>query len=138
MIIINNVLGEDPFTPGGTSTEVTIPSLMVSFEVAEILLDVLAEGEDVNVTLEDSDGSTQKDGSFDNGIIVHEYVHGLTNRLTGGANNSGCLSGDEQMGEGWSDYYAIMMTMDLSVDNPVSQTLWELSPVETRVDGNGI
>ncbi len=137
MIIINNVLGEDPFTPGGTSDEVNIPSLMVSFEVAEILLDALDEGEEVNVTLEDSDGSTQKDGSFDNGIIVHEYVHGLTNRLTGGANNSGCLFGDEQMGEGWSDYYAIMMTMDLSVDNPVYRPMGTFASGDP-VDGNGI
>ena len=52
------------------------------------------------------------DGSFDNGVVVHEYVHGLSNRLTGGRTQAGCLGNAEQMGEGWSDYYAMMMTMD--------------------------
>ncbi len=48
------------------------------------------------------------DSGFDNGIIVHEYAHGVSNRLTGGSHNTGCLSNTEQMGEGWSDWYALM------------------------------
>lgn len=50
----------------------------------------------------------QKDGDADNGVIAHEYTHGISNRLTG--TGSGCLSNAEQMGEGWSDYYALMVT----------------------------
>ncbi len=50
------------------------------------------------------------DGDFDNGIIVHEYAHGITNRLTGGAGASGCLGNAEQPGEGWSDWFALVMT----------------------------
>ncbi len=57
-------------------------------------------------------GSPQKDGDVDNGIIVHEYAHGISNRLTGGPSQAGCLSNAEQMGEGWSDYYGIMYTQD--------------------------
>lgn len=53
-----------------------------------------------------------QDGDFDNLVIVHEYGHGISIRLTGGAGNSGCLSGQEQMGEGWSDWYGLLMTMD--------------------------
>ena len=52
------------------------------------------------------------DGDFDNGVIVHEYGHGISNRLTGGPNNVGCLGNAEQQGEGWSDWYALMFTMD--------------------------
>ncbi len=52
-----------------------------------------------------------RDGDFDNVVIVHEYGHGISVRLTGGAANAGCLWNDEQMGEGWSDYYALMLTM---------------------------
>jgi len=55
-----------------------------------------------------------QDGDFDNLVIVHEYGHGISNRLTGGAGNSGCLGGQEQMGEGWSDWYGLLMTMDAS------------------------
>jgi hypothetical protein len=56
--------------------------------------------------------SFQLDGDFDNGIIAHEYGHGISNRLTGGRNNVGCLNNAEQMGEGWSDYIGLMMTME--------------------------
>jgi len=59
-------------------------------------------------------GSPQRDGDVDNGIIVHEYGHGISNRLTGGPAASGCLGNAEQMGEGWSDYYALMLTQDWS------------------------
>lgn len=57
-------------------------------------------------------GTPQRDGDVDNGIIVHEFGHGLSNRLTGGPAASGCLGNAEQMGEGWSDYYALMLTQD--------------------------
>lgn len=52
-----------------------------------------------------------KDGDFDNLVIVHEYGHGISNRLTGGPGSAGCLWNTEQMGEGWSDYFGLMMTM---------------------------
>src|SRR5690606_41030389 len=44
-------------------------------------------------------------------FIVHEYVHGISTRLTGGSLNSNCLRNDEQMGEGWSDYFGLILTM---------------------------
>jgi extracellular elastinolytic metalloproteinase len=49
-----------------------------------------------------------KDGAFEAGIVIHEYTHGLSNRLTGGPANSGCLNLLESggMGEGWGDFYA--------------------------------
>ena len=53
-----------------------------------------------------------RDGDFDNLVIVHEYGHGISNRLTGGAGTTGCLSNAEQMGEGWSDWYGLMLTME--------------------------
>ena len=53
-----------------------------------------------------------KDGDFDNMVIVHEYGHGISNRLTGGPGASGCLSNSEQMGEGWSDYFGAIMTIE--------------------------
>ena len=51
-----------------------------------------------------------RDGDLDAGIITHEYGHGISNRLTGGRLNVGCLGNQEQMGEGWSDYLAIALT----------------------------
>ncbi|KAH6561487.1 hypothetical protein BASA62_009790 [Batrachochytrium salamandrivorans] len=52
-----------------------------------------------------------RSGGLDNGIVLHEYAHGITSRLTGGAATSGCLSTDEAggMSEGWSDIMAMMV-----------------------------
>lgn len=49
-----------------------------------------------------------RDAAFEAGVIIHEYSHGLSTRLTGGGSNSGCLSGTESggMGEGWGDFLA--------------------------------
>ncbi|UNI18046.1 hypothetical protein JDV02_004343 [Purpureocillium takamizusanense] len=49
-----------------------------------------------------------RDCSFDANVVLHEYTHGLSTRLTGGPSNSGCLNGLESggMGEGWSDFMA--------------------------------
>lgn len=53
-----------------------------------------------------------RDGDFDNGIIAHEYGHGVSNRLVGGPSNVNCLGNAEQMGEGWSDYFGLMLSME--------------------------
>jgi len=57
---------------------------------------------------------TNRDGSVDNMVMVHEYGHGISTRLTGGSDNAGCLTNDEQMGEGWSDWYGAMLTISAS------------------------
>lgn len=53
-----------------------------------------------------------RDGDLDNVVIVHEYTHGISNRLTGGPGNVNCLNNAEQMGEGWGDWLGLMMTME--------------------------
>ena len=57
-------------------------------------------------------GNPKKDGDVDNGVICHEFAHGISNRLTGGPSQAACLQNAEQMGEGWSDYYALMYTQN--------------------------
>jgi subtilisin-like proprotein convertase family protein len=52
------------------------------------------------------------DSGLDNGVIAHEYAHGISIRLTGSPATSNCLSNAEQMGEGWSDWFAMMMTLE--------------------------
>lgn len=51
-----------------------------------------------------------RDGDFDNGVIVHEYGHGISNRLVGGPSNVSCLSNAQQPGEGLSDWWALVYT----------------------------
>ncbi|KAJ2193067.1 hypothetical protein IW144_004603 [Coemansia sp. RSA 522] len=54
-----------------------------------------------------------RDGSLEQDIVVHEFTHGISNRLTGGPSNADCLSTSEAggMGEGWSDIVPITMRM---------------------------
>lgn len=52
-----------------------------------------------------------RSASFDNSVVAHEYAHGVTNRITGGPSNVFCLNEPETAGEGWSDFFALMMTM---------------------------
>ncbi|KAH6561527.1 hypothetical protein BASA62_009779 [Batrachochytrium salamandrivorans] len=52
-----------------------------------------------------------RSGGLDNGIAIHEYVHGISLRLTGGPTASGCLDTKEARGlsEGWSDAIAMIV-----------------------------
>jgi len=54
----------------------------------------------------------RRDGDLDNGIVVHEYTHGISNRLVGGPSNVSCLTNAQQGGEGWSDWYALWFTVE--------------------------
>ncbi|MBK9177803.1 MAG: M36 family metallopeptidase, partial [Flavobacteriales bacterium] len=56
---------------------------------------------------------------LDNGVISHEYGHGVSNRLVGGPANVNCLTNVEQMGEGWSDYLALVMTIKAGDTGPM-------------------
>jgi len=53
--------------------------------------------------------SPRRDGDFENQIIIHEYGHGVSNRLTGNGNGLFALQSGG-MGEGWSDFWALMLT----------------------------
>jgi len=109
VIMVNNVAGA-PIAMGGTSA-VTIPSVMITDILGAQLRAELAAGNTVNLTLLGGGATQDRDGCFDNGVIAHEYGHGVSIRLTGGASNSDCLSNAEQMGEGWSDWLCLMLTM---------------------------
>ncbi len=111
VIIVNNVAGS-PFQMGGTSNTITIPSIMISQADGDIIKAQLQQGA-VNATISDGGVPNQyRDSDLDNGIIAHEYGHGISNRLTGGPSNSNCLQNAEQMGEGWSDWFGLMLTIE--------------------------
>lgn len=54
--------------------------------------------------------SPARDGDLDHGVIIHEYGHGISNRLVGGPSNTSCLGNTQQPGEGWSDWYGLALT----------------------------
>ena len=110
VIVMDNVPGEAPFIMGGgPDSSITIPAVMISYEDGIKIRTVLSAGSPVNVTLVNP---PFLDGDLDNGVICHEYTHGISNRLTGGPSTVACLFNTEQMGEGWSDYISLMTITD--------------------------
>jgi len=112
VVIVNNVAGGAiPMGEGADDASNTPPSVMVSQDIGEDIISALLSGESISASLLDTSGF-DLDGSFDNGIVAHEYGHGISIRLTGGASSTNCLQNAEQMGEGWSDWFGLMITME--------------------------
>jgi hypothetical protein len=97
---------------GASGGSVTIPTVMIGNSDGQIIKDQLAVPTAVTATVEPNPGSTDRDSDLDNGIIAHEYGHGISNRLVGGPSNVNCLGLSEQMGEGWSDFWTLVLTAD--------------------------
>ncbi|WP_295676999.1 T9SS-dependent M36 family metallopeptidase [uncultured Empedobacter sp.] len=106
-IIVNNVDGM--INMSGDDTTITIPAISISKADGDAIMQELQNKVVVNGSLLKPDESFI-DGSLDNGIIAHEYGHGISNRLTGPITNANCLNNLEQMGEGWSDFFGLMIT----------------------------
>lgn len=115
VIMMDTIPGEAPIIMSGSDNTITIPAVMISYETGDSMMKLLQQNTTVNVTLK---GGLFRDGDLDNGVIAHEYTHGISNRLTGGPSQAGCLQNAEQMGEGWSDYLALMVTTDWSKAQP--------------------
>lgn len=110
VIMVNNVPGA-LVTMAGDDNTINIPAVFISQSDGLLFSGQL--GNNLNVTL----SAALIDGDADNGVIVHEHSHGLSNRLTGGPSQASCLANAEQMGEGWSDYYCLMLTQDWATSN---------------------
>ncbi|WPO83909.1 T9SS-dependent M36 family metallopeptidase [Chryseobacterium sp. JJR-5R] len=107
-VIYNAASSAAPGNMGGTNANVYILAELIDNTEGEYIKSLLANNTTVNVSM---GYSTKQDGSFDNGVMIHEYGHGISNRLTG--NGYSCLQASqskEQMGEGWSDFFALMLT----------------------------
>lgn len=65
---------------------------------------------------------TPRSSSFETGIVIHEFVHGVSTRLVGGPDDADCLFGFQSgaMGEAWSDYYAASFLDDTVIAEWVS------------------
>lgn len=109
VIIMNNTGTSTQAMGGGTGAE-AIPAIMVSKPNGDAFVNQLNQGTTVNGTIVNPGDLTATDSDFDNMIIAHEYGHGISTRLVGGADNADCLWNAEQMGEGWSDWFGLMIT----------------------------
>lgn len=97
---------------GGTAGgQVNIPVIMLKKSQCDQIRQYAGNGLVASLVLPPSSGPDLLDGDFDNGIIAHEYGHGISNRLTGGPSNVDCLFNEEQMGEGWSDFFSLITAL---------------------------
>lgn len=71
-----------------------------------------------------------RDSDAENAIIIHEFGHGVSNRLTGGPSNANALNALQSsgMGEGWSDYFGLIFSQDATdlADDPRPFGNWVL------------
>ncbi|MBO0843433.1 MAG: M36 family metallopeptidase, partial [Nocardioides sp.] len=76
-----------------------------------------------------ADGYTPTSGAFDASVLLHEYTHGLSNRLVVDADGNSTLSSLQAgaMGEAWSDYYALdyLVTNGLQKDTSADGEVFE-------------
>ncbi|MCJ8154660.1 T9SS-dependent M36 family metallopeptidase [Chryseobacterium sp. SSA4.19] len=135
-IIYNNTAnGSALGNMGGDDPTITIPSILITNAEGEFIKTKLAAATTVNVNLR---ADTKYDGSFDNGIVTHEYGHGISNRMTGTGYN--CLNSNadkEQMGEGWSDFFALMLTNKAGDDASVPRGMATYASGQA-ITGDGI
>lgn len=109
VIVVNT--SNDIITMGsdGTQPIPKIPVVMLPSSSGNAIKNAIRQGQSVRVTLQaNSNDLVIRDANFDNGIVAHEYGHGISNRLTGGPSYTSCLNNDEQMGEGWSDFFTLV------------------------------
>lgn len=103
-VICNNTDGLVQMAGIDTLADPSIPTIMMQQGDCARFRTALQNGTTIEVSIEAPDFL---DSDFDNGIIAHEYGHGISTRLTGGASSPFCLTNNEQMGEGWSDFFTL-------------------------------
>lgn len=122
----SGMAGEDP--------TITIPSVLIE-NYEGVYMKNLLTSSNVNVTLKyDPVLQKMRDASFDNGIVAHEYGHGISTRLVGQLSSS---LNKEQMGEGWSDFFALMLTNRPGDNASVPRGIGTYASSEA-IDGGGI
>jgi cysteine-rich repeat protein len=108
VVVVNNQ-GNTLLNMAGVDPGLTIPAVFLAQGDGDAIRAQLGSG--VSAALV---SPADRDAALDNGVVVHEYGHGVSNRLTGGPANVSCLDAPESggMGEGWSDWWALVFTTD--------------------------
>ena len=97
------------FGKGGKENDAVIAYAQDSHQISGGLFIAPADGERPIMHIYLQKGATPvRDGDFDAGLVIHEYTHGLSSRLTGGPMDPNCLFEIETAGlsEGWGDFMA--------------------------------
>ncbi|GAW15807.1 hypothetical protein ANO14919_052290 [Xylariales sp. No.14919] len=114
---------------GGKDNDAVILSSQDTYGTDNALFSTPPDGENgMMLMLLWTQSSPRRDCAFEKDVVVHEFTHGLSGRLTGGPANSDCLDTEEAagMGEGWSDFFAIANALkdDWDKDTNVPLGAW--------------
>jgi extracellular elastinolytic metalloproteinase len=115
LVIAHHTTSDPPILSGSMDPAPTIPAIAVSQADGNAIKAGLPATGRVHRNLA---RPPMRDADFRSETIFHEYGHGVSNRLTGGPKEMNCLTGNEQAGEGWSDFLAITFLMNPAIDDP--------------------
>lgn len=106
IVILNNSTSDLPNTLDIVNPSLSIPVVGVNKGIGDQIRTALNNNQTVTSILPAIGFAiTKRNGSLDSQVILHEYTHAVSKRLMNNAQN-----GEEQMGEGWGDYFAINLT----------------------------
>lgn len=137
ILIVNNVAGE--INMSGADASISIPAYSINQADGDAIIAEMANST-INATFNAPTTPppfVNIDGDFDNGVVGHEYGHGINIRLVGGRFNSGCVNDTESMGEGWGDFIGKIIQLR-NVDNGIITNGTGTFVVGQATDGQGI
>jgi len=105
-VIIMNSFGP-LVSMSGENPDITIPVVLIQMDLEAKVRLQLIRGNTVTATLKRT-ATDNRDGTFDNAIIAHEFFHYVSGRLVG----DGMGLSNEQgrgLGEGWSDFASMLL-----------------------------
>ena len=78
-----------------------------------------------------------RDIGLDGTVVAHEFMHGISNRLTGGPANANALDALQSggMGEGWGDWFGLVLTAEATDTPDMPRPIGEWA---TATPGTGI
>ncbi|HEX8409233.1 MAG TPA: M36 family metallopeptidase, partial [Thermoanaerobaculia bacterium] len=113
------------------------PVLTMSWNGAAPMKEQLASSNTVTATMARPSTAIDRDGTLDNQIVAHEWGHYLSNRLIGNAAGLSTLQ-SRGMGEGWSDFLAMMLTVRADdTANPTNANFNGVYATGTYADSGG-
>ena len=120
VIFRNATNGQTNVTQGG----VNLPSYMVTGADGNTLI-AAANGAGLNVHMARVT-KPALDGAIDSGIVAHEWGHFIQHRLIAAGNQDLCGSCQGAgMGEGWSDFHALLMLVRAEDKNAAGNDHWQ-------------
>ena len=127
---------------GAVGDQVTIPVVFLGLNDCNAIRMQMSTGPvTVEYRTEEFIGPSQVSSGFDNGVIAHEYGHGIYERLLGGPATVACSGNDgtvdELLSEGFTDFLGLVLTTNPGDDGS------EIRGIGTYVigedtDGGGI